>query len=58
MPTLETCASAAAHAVADVPSASAAARQTAAQATASELMITFVTFVFLVVAFTSLILRY
>ncbi|PYL06930.1 MAG: hypothetical protein DME33_12295 [Verrucomicrobia bacterium] len=51
MPTLQTRASAAARAVVDVPGASAiaAARHTNAQAKASELIIVFVNFVFIVV---------
>src|SRR5437763_15430148 len=51
MPTLQTRASAAARAVVDVPGASAiaAARHTNAQAKASELIIVFVNYVFIVV---------
>jgi len=49
VPTLQTCASAAARAVADVPSAIAAAKHTDAQAKAKELIIIFVNFVFIVV---------
>jgi hypothetical protein len=51
MPTLQTCAAAAARAVGDVPgpSAIAAARHTNAQAMARELIILFVNFVFIVV---------
>ena len=48
MPTLQ-CLSAAARAVADVPSAIAAAKHTNAQANARELIIIFVNFVFIVV---------
>src|SRR5436190_24210088 len=49
MPTLQTCASAAAPAVADVPGAITAIRQANAQAMARELIIIFVNFVFIVV---------
>jgi heme/copper-type cytochrome/quinol oxidase subunit 2 len=49
MCTLQTCPSAAAPAVADVPGASAAARQTNAQVKARELIMIFVDFVFIVV---------
>src|SRR6476469_1793706 len=49
MPTLQTRPSAAARAVADVPGASAAAKHTNAQATARELIMIFVNFVFIVV---------
>ena len=49
MPTLQTCAPAAAPAVADVPGASAAAKHTNAQANARELIMIFVNFVFIVV---------
>jgi t-SNARE complex subunit (syntaxin) len=49
MPTLQTCASGADCAVADVPSAIAPAKHTDAQAKARELIIIFVNFVFIVV---------
>jgi hypothetical protein len=49
MPALQTRPSAAARAVADVPGASAAAKHTNAQATARELIMIFVNFVFIVV---------
>src|SRR5205814_5873008 len=49
MPTLQTCASAAARAGADVPGAITATRQTNAQAKARELIMIFVNFVFIVV---------
>jgi hypothetical protein len=49
MPTLQTCASAAARAVADVPGAIVAAKHTNAQAKARELIIIFVNFVFIVI---------
>src|SRR6266496_4720276 len=49
VPTLQTCASAAARAVADVPGAIVAAKHTNAQAKARELIIIFVNFVFIVV---------
>ena len=47
--TLQTCPSAAARAVADVPSAIAATRQTNAQVKARELIMIFVNFVFILV---------
>jgi hypothetical protein len=50
MPTLQSRASAAARAVADVPAAIVAAKQTNAQARARELIIIFVNFVFIVIA--------
>jgi hypothetical protein len=49
MPTLQTCASAAARAVPDVPGAITATRQTNAQVKARELIIILVNFVFIVV---------
>ena len=49
MPILQTCVSAAARAVADVPGAIAAAKHTDAQAKAKELIRIFVNFVFIVV---------
>ena len=49
MPTLQTCASAAAPAVADVPGAIVTAKHTNAQAKARELIMIFVNFVFIVV---------
>ena len=49
MPTLQTRVSAAAPAVADVPSAIVAAKHTNAQAKARELIIIFVNFVFIVI---------
>jgi hypothetical protein len=49
MPTLQTRASAAARAGEEVPSASAAAKHTAAQPTAKQLIIVFVNFVFIVI---------
>jgi hypothetical protein len=49
MPALQTRASAAASAVCDVPSAIAAAKHTNAQATARELIVIFVNFVFIVI---------
>jgi hypothetical protein len=49
MPTLQTRESAAARAGEDVPSAIAAAKHTAAQATARQLIIIFVNFVFIVI---------
>jgi len=49
MPTLQTCASAAARAGADVPGAITATRQTNAQAKDKELIMIFVNFVFIVV---------
>src|SRR5207244_13653117 len=49
MPTLQTCPSAAARAVADVPGAIVTAKHTNAQAKARELIMIFVNFVFIVV---------
>jgi hypothetical protein len=49
MPTLQPCGSGSGRAVADVPSAIVAAKHTNAQATARELIIVFVNFVFIVV---------
>jgi hypothetical protein len=49
MPTLQTCPSAAARAVPDVPSAIVAAKHTNAQAKARELIMIFVNFVFIVI---------
>src|SRR5207248_1711927 len=49
MPTLQTCASAAARAGADVPGAITATRQTNAQVKARELIMIFVNFLFIVV---------
>jgi hypothetical protein len=49
MPTLQTRASGPDRAVADVPSAIAATKHTNAQATANELIIIFVNFVFIVI---------
>jgi hypothetical protein len=51
MPTLQTCPSAAARAVVDVPSAIAAAKHTNAQAKARELIMLLTNFVFMIVFF-------
>jgi hypothetical protein len=49
MPTLQTCPSAAARAVVDVPSVIVATKHTNAQAKARELIMIFVNFVFIVI---------
>jgi len=57
MPTLQTCASAAARAVVDVPSAIAAAKHSDAQAKAKELIMLLTNFVFMIVFFLVLAFR-
>jgi hypothetical protein len=51
MPTLQTCASGARPAVADVPSAIAAAKHANAQAKAKELIVVLINFVFISIVF-------